>query len=140
MQALTIGKTAKQAGVGIDTVRFYEREGLLPEARRTQSGYRLYSADDVDRLRFIRRAKTLGFSLEEIGELLSLNSAKGSRASVRKLAQHRLADLNQKISELTAIRDALATLVRRCTGEGPLKGCPIIQGVLAQDAHDRKEN
>ncbi len=134
MQTLTIGKAAKQSGVGIDTVRFYEREGLLPKASRTSSGYRLYTPSDVERLRFIRRAKTLGFSLEEISELLNLNAAKGSRASVRKLAQHRLTDLNQKISELTAIRDALATLVKRCSGEGSLKGCPIIQGVLAQDA------
>lgn len=91
MQTLTIGKVAKQAGVGIDTVRFYEREGLLPEARRAESGYRLYSLDDVDRLRFIRRAKTLGFSLEEIAELLRLNAAKGSRSDVKRLAQRRLA-------------------------------------------------
>ncbi len=73
MQIMTIGKLAKQASVGIDTVRFYEREGLLPEAQRTDSGYRLYSPDDVDRLRFIRRAKNLGFSLDEITELLELN-------------------------------------------------------------------
>lgn len=140
MQILTIGKAAKQAGVGIDTVRFYEREGLLPEAQRTESGYRLYSADDVDRLRFIRRAKTLGFSLEEIAELMNLNAAKGSRASVKRLAQHRLDDLNQKLRELTAIRDALAVLVKRCSGQGSVKGCPIIEGVLAQDRHSNKEH
>jgi Cu(I)-responsive transcriptional regulator len=140
MQTLTIGKVAKQSGVGIDTVRFYEREGLLPKASRTHSGYRLYTSIDVERLRFIRRAKSLGFSLEEIGELLHLNAAKGNRSSVKKLAEHRLSDLNQKISELTAIRDALAGLVRRCSGVGSLKGCPIIEGVLAQDAHDRKAN
>lgn len=134
MHTLTIGKLAKQSGVGIDTVRFYEREGLLPKAARTQSGYRLYSAADVDRLRFIRRAKSLGFSLDEIAELLSLNAAKGSRASVKKLAQHRLSDLNQKISELTTIRDSLALLVRECSGEGSVKGCPIIEGVLAHEA------
>lgn len=140
MQTLTIGKAAKQAGVGIDTVRFYEREGLLPEVQRTESGYRLYSVDDVDRLRFIRRAKTLGFSLEEIAELLNLNAAKGSRASVKRLAERRLADLNQKLRELTAIRDALATLVDRCSGQGSLNGCPIIAGVLAQDGHCSKEH
>lgn len=138
MQTQTIGKTAKQAGVGIDTVRFYEREGLLPEAQRTQSGYRLYSADDVDRLRFIRRAKTLGFTLEEIAELLKLSTAKGSRASVKRLAEQRLTDLDQKLRELTAIRDALSTLVKRCSGQGSFKGCPIIEGVLAQDAHCKK--
>lgn len=132
MQTLTIGKLAKHSGVGIDTVRFYEREGLLPKAARTHSGYRLYTFNDVDRLRFIRRAKALGFSLEEIAELLSLNAAKGSRASVKKLAQQRLAGLDRKLAELTAIRDALAVLVKRCSGVGPLQGCPIIEDVLAQ--------
>lgn len=131
MNALTIGKLARQAGVGIDTVRFYEREGLLPRANRSESGYRLYSADDVDRLRFIRRAKNLGFSLEEIAQLLDLNAGKGSRANVKRLAEHRLADLDQKLRELAAIRDALAKLVRQCSGQGSVKGCPIIEGVLA---------
>lgn len=140
MQTLTIGKAAKQANVGIDTVRFYEREGLLPEAQRTHSGYRLYSVDDVDRLRFIRRAKTLGFTLGEIAELLNLNAGKGNRAGVKRLAEHRLADLDQKLRELTAIRNALATLVKRCSGQGSLKGCPIIEGVLAQDGHCKQEH
>ena len=133
MQNLTIGKLAKQSGVGIDTVRFYEREGLLPRAARTQGGYRLYSPSDVERLRFIRRAKALGFSLEEINELLRLNAAKGGRASVKKLAERRLADLDRKLAELAAIRDALGTLVKRCSGEGALEGCPIIENVLAHD-------
>jgi DNA-binding transcriptional MerR regulator len=140
MQAWTIGKAARQAGVGIDTVRFYERSGLLPAARRTAGGYRLYSRDDVDRLRFIRRAKTLGFTLEEISGLLQLNEARGSRAGVKKLAEKRLAELDQKLRELTAIRDALASLVRRCSGTGPLAGCPIIEGVLAQDARCHPEH
>lgn len=140
MQTLTIGKAAKAAGVGIDTVRFYEREGLLPEAQRTESGYRLYSSADVDRLRFIRRAKMLGFRLEEIAELMNLNAAKGSRASVKRLAEHRLADLDQKLREMTAIRDALASLVKRCSGEGSIKGCPIIAGVLAHDTHCSREH
>ena len=129
---LTIGKLAKQAGVGIDTVRFYEREGLLPRAQRTNSGYRLYALEDADRLRFIRRAKALGFSLEEIAELLQLNAGGGSRASVKKLAQHRLDDLDQKLREITAIRDALAQLVRQCSGKGAVAGCPIIESVLEQ--------
>ncbi len=140
MRTLTIGKAAKQANVGIDTVRFYEREGLLPEAQRTAGGYRLYSVDDVGRLRFIRRAKTLGFTLEEIAELLNLNAGKGNRAGVKHLAERRLADLDQKLRELSAIRDALATLVKRCSGQGPLKGCPIIEGVLAQDGRCGQEH
>lgn len=139
MDGLTIGRLAKQAGVNIDTVRYYEREGLLPKARRSGSGYRLYTLDDSDRLRFIRRAKALGFSLEEISELIALNAGKGSRSSVRKVAQHRLADLDQKIAEMTAIREALAQLVKRCSGDGPVKGCPIIEGVLTQAASCHKE-
>ena len=133
MQGLTIGKLAKHAGVGVDTVRFYERAGLLPKAQRSDSGYRLYALGDADRLRFIRRAKALGFTLDEISELLLLNAGAGSRASVRKLAQQRLDDLNHKIDEMTSIRDALALLVRRCSGDGPVKGCPIIEGVVARN-------
>lgn len=140
MRTLTIGSIAKQAGVGIDTVRFYEREGLLREARRTPGGYRVYAPEDVNRLRFIRRAKSLGFSLEEIAELLQLNEGQGSRADVRHLAAQRLADLDHKLRELTAIRDALAVLVQRCSGQGPLKGCPIIEGVLAQSPSNGKSN
>lgn len=130
MFSLTIGKLAKQAGVGIDTVRFYERAGLLPRAQRTASGYRLYAEQDASRLRFIRRAKALGFSLDEIAELLQLSTGKGGRASVRKLAQHRLGDLDRKLQEMTAMRDALSQLVRRCSGDGPVTGCPIIESVL----------
>jgi Hg(II)-responsive transcriptional regulator len=139
VRTLTIGKLAKQSGVGIDTVRFYERQGLLPEARRTEGGYRAYSAADVDRLRFIRRAKALGFTLGEIAELLRLNEAKGGRSAVKRLAERRHADLDQKLRELAAIRDALAKLVRRCSGSGPVEGCPIIEGVLAEGGHAREE-
>lgn len=131
MQALTIGRLAKRAGVGIDTVRFYERAGLLPLPARTASGYRSYAAPDVNRLRFIRRAKALGFSLEEISELLTLSAGKGSRADVKAIANRRLRDLEQKIKELTVVRDTLAHYARRCSGHGPVAGCPIIEAVLA---------
>jgi DNA-binding transcriptional MerR regulator len=140
MATLTIGKAARQAGMGIDTVRYYERAGLLPAAPRTPAGYRLYTGQDVERLHFIRRAKRLGFSLEEIAELLRLNAGQGGRAQVRQLAQRRLDDLDQKLRELGAIRSALATLVRRCSGQGPLKGCPIIENVLAQGGHTSLES
>lgn len=140
MGTLTIGKAARQAGMGIDTVRYYEREGLLPAAPRTPAGYRLYTGQDVERLHFIRRAKRLGFSLEEIAELLRLNAGQGGRAQVRQLAQRRLDDLDQKLRELGAIRSALAGLVRRCSGQGPLKGCPIIENVLAEGGHTPPES
>jgi DNA-binding transcriptional MerR regulator len=140
MESLTIGKLARRAGVGIDTVRFYERAGLIPRARRTPSGYRLYAQSDADRLRFIRRAKGLGFSLEEIAELLQLNAGKGNRATVKRLAQQRLDDLDRRIREMSAIRDALGQLVRQCSGSGPVAGCPIIDGVLGETAEHCKEH
>jgi MerR family copper efflux transcriptional regulator len=130
MSTLTIGKLANAAGVGIDTVRFYERAGLLNKPRRTASGYRLYATSDVARLRFIRRAKGLGFSLEEIAELLRLNDGGGRRAAVRALAGQRLAEIEQKLSELSRMRNTLRHLILRCRGDGPLAGCPIIDAVL----------
>jgi Hg(II)-responsive transcriptional regulator len=128
---LTIGKLATAAEVSVDTVRFYERAGLLKQPSRTASGYRLYDAGDATRLRFIRRAKALGFSLEEIGELLQLNDGGGRRAAVRSLAERRLAEVEQKLAELGRIRDTLRGLVQRCHGDGSLQGCPIIQAVVS---------
>jgi len=136
---MTIGKLAKLAEVGVDTVRYYERQGLLPQVRRADSGYRLYSQHDVDRLSFIRRAKTLGFSLQDIAELLELNAPTGERAEVKRLSELRLASIELKIRELTAIRDALAVLVDSCSGRGSIDGCPIIEGVLAQALHHERE-
>jgi DNA-binding transcriptional MerR regulator len=131
VKRLTIGRLAREAGVGIDTVRFYERAGLMPAAPRTASGYRTYAAVDADRLRFIRRAKALGFSLDEIAELLRLAEGKGGRAGVKAIAQRRLADLEQRIAELTVFRDTLAHYTHACSGHGAVEGCPIIEAVLA---------
>ena len=130
---LTIGRLAKAAGVGIDTVRFYERAGLLPQAARTASGYRTYGDADVERLRFVRRAKALGFSLDEIAELLKLAAGQGGRAGVKALAERRLRDLEKKIRELTVFRDALAHYARQCSGHGAVSGCPIIEAVLKHE-------
>jgi Hg(II)-responsive transcriptional regulator len=134
MGALTIGRLASAAEVGIDTVRFYERAGLLKKPPRTAGGYRAYAQADATRLRFIRRAKSLGFSLEEIRELLRLNDGGGRRGAVRALAAQRLAEIEQKLSELTRMRNTLRQLVQRCHGGGPLAGCPIIEAVLHGDA------
>ena len=103
MQTLTIGKLAATAGVGVDTVR----------------------------LRFVRRAKGLGFSLEEVGELLRLNDGRGTRASVRALTERRLAQIEQRLVELNRMRKTLHGLLHDCHGDGPLAGCPIIEAVLA---------
>lgn len=131
MQKLSIGKIATRAGVGIDTVRFYERAGLLPRPDRTASGYRLYGEAEAARLRFIKRGKALGFTLEEIRELLALNDARGNRATVRRLAQQRLDEIEEKVRELTRIRNSLRGLLRQCHGDGALDGCPIIEAVRA---------
>lgn len=130
MDPLTIGRLAAAAGVRIDTVRFYERAGLLKKPQRTAAGYRLYAEADAARLRFIRRAKALGFSLDEITELLRLNDGGGRRGAVRALAERRLAEIEQKLVELSRMRQTLRHLVHQCHGNGTLSGCPIIAAVL----------
>lgn len=135
MGALTIGKLAHAAAVRVDTVRFYERAGLLKKPQRTAAGYRLYAESDAARLRFIRRAKALGFSLDEIAELLRLNDGGGRRGAVRALAEQRLAEIEEKLSELGRMRETLRHLVHQCHGDGPLAGCPIIEAVLAAETN-----
>ncbi|WP_051362102.1 MerR family transcriptional regulator [Solimonas soli] len=130
---LTIGRLAERAGVGIDTVRYYERAGLLPPPPRRASGYREYPADSVRRLRFIRRAKELGFTLTEIGELLELSGPRGGTAAVKKAAQAKLALVEHKLAELQRVRDGLGLLIDACPGHGPLGDCPILRA-LSEDA------
>lgn len=129
----TIGKAAAAANLSIDTVRFYERSGLLKPPPRTASGYRLYRQEDIDRLRFIHRAKALGFTLEEVAQLLKLNDGTGRRRDVKAVAAQRLEELDQKLAELTRIRHALAHLVHACNAEGPLAGCPIIAALVGAE-------
>ncbi|SRR5258706_10075300 len=131
MDHLSIGKLAAAAGVGVDTVRFYERAGLLKKPARTPSGYRKYAAADAERLRFVRRAKALGFSLDEVAELLRLNDGGGRRKAVRAVAEKRLAQIEQRLAELERIRKSLRHLLHECHGDGPLEGCPIIEAVLS---------
>src|SRR3990172_3226149 len=130
MNLLSIGKIAKQAGVSVETIRFYERKGLIDEPRRTDSGYRQYGDDDVRKLVFIQHAKTLGFSLSEIRELLFLQA--DSRTTCREfklVAQTKLDDIDAKIKMLQRIRDTLKTLVDRCPGAGPTSECPILDAL-----------
>ena len=129
---MQIGHLATQAGVAIDTVRYYERQGLLPPPERRASGYRQYRQPDIARLRFIRRAKELGFSLQDIRDLLRLSGdADADRGEVRALAQQRLTDIERKLRELEAMRTTLAHLVGQCSGQGSLEGCPIIDTLVA---------
>jgi MerR family copper efflux transcriptional regulator len=131
---LSIGAVAKRAGVAIDTIRYYEREGLLPEPARRPSGYRSYGEGTVAQLRFIRRAKTLGFTLEEIRELLALSAdrQRGVKA-VRQRAQRRLAEIEARIAELERVRAGLAELIAACPGHGAPEQCPILRALDGED-------
>jgi MerR family copper efflux transcriptional regulator len=124
---LSIGELAKQAGVGVETVRYYERRGLLAEPDRRASGYRQYESEAVAILRFIRRAKELGFTLKEIQSLLELRrSSSATRADVRRNAQAKLVDIETKIRDLDRMRRALADLTKTCHGDGAAAECPIL--------------
>lgn len=127
---MKIGELAQRTGVAIDTVRYYERQGLLPQPERQPSGYRNYRNDDVTRLRFVRRAKALGFTLEEIRELLALSGRReDDMGGLKAAAEHKLAVVEAKLAELTRIRDGLRTLVQACPGHGALDACPILHAL-----------
>lgn len=124
---LTIGQLARVSDVGVETIRFYEREGLLEPSGRLANGYRVYHPDASQRLAFIRRAKALGFSLGEIRELLDLARPDGDRSEVKAVAEHKLAEIERRIEELQRMRSALGELTQQCSGQGPVEGCPIIE-------------
>ena len=132
MPSMTIGRLAKEAGVNIDTIRYYERNGLIPEPVRRASGYREYEIADVRRLRFIVRAKDLGFTLAEIAELMSL-SADRDVGGVKRRAQKRLEQVEGKIKQLQRVRRGLKTLIDACPGHGDLEGCPIVAALSGED-------
>jgi MerR family transcriptional regulator, copper efflux regulator len=128
MNALTSGKLAKEAGVNLETIRFYEREDLLASPPRTAAGYRLFPFEAVQRVRFVRRAQTLGFTLKEIKELLALSGSRGtSCGTVRDRAQRKIREIEQKIAALTAMKNALEELSETCTGRGSVTRCPILE-------------
>lgn len=132
---MKIGTLAQRADVGIDTIRYYEREGVIPPATRRESGYREYGDGDVVRLRFVRRAKQLGFTLPEIRDLLGLTAtASDDMAGLNQRAQAKLDDVNMRIDELARVRDALRQLVTACPGHGALENCPIMAALSEQPA------
>lgn len=131
---MKIGELAKRCGVNIDTIRYYERQGLLPLPDRLASGYRRYQASDIKRLRFVRRAKALGFALEEIKELLALSDHRDDdMGGLKAAATAKLADVETRLAELTRIRDGLHTLVEACPGEGALARCPILNALASDE-------
>ena len=134
-KSLTIGKVASRAGVGVETVRFYERQGLLAEPDRRASGYRQYGEDVVARLRFIRRAKELGFTLKEIADLLALkHNPAATRSDVRRKVQSKIADVEARVRDLQRIKEVLLTLADACHGPGPAEDCPILRAIDQPDA------
>lgn len=134
---MTIGRLARRVGLGSETLRHYERLGLIRPLRRSRSNYRLYGMEAERRLIFIRRAQALGFSLDDIRELLSLHTrSEASAGEVRALTHARIREVEKKISDLTRIRDGLAVLAASCSGEGPASECPILNS-LAKGADER---
>lgn len=134
MDRLKVGEVARQAGVNLQTIRYYERRGLLPKPPRTSSNYRAYPAGTVLRVRFIKRAQELGFTLNEIQELLSLRAAPRSRcADVRRRAEAKVRDIDARVRTLQAMRDALTQLIGECSGKGFVTECPILETLDAED-------
>ncbi len=132
METLSIGQLAKKAEVNIQTVRYYERRGLLPDPPRRESGYRQYSLSDLARLRFIKHAKELGFSLRETMELLTLRVDPNTTCTnVKKRAEAKLVEVEDKILALQRIKEALTHLVGLCRGRGPTSECPILEALEA---------
>jgi MerR family mercuric resistance operon transcriptional regulator len=130
VEALTIGRLARLGGVNLETIRYYEREGLLPKPPRTEAGYRLFPSDTARRLRFIKRAQELGFSLSEIRDLLTLRMKPGTkREHIRSRAEAKITDIEQKIRALEAMKKTLRKMTERCDGCGPLSECPILESL-----------
>jgi MerR family mercuric resistance operon transcriptional regulator len=131
--ALKIGQLAQRAAVNLQTIRYYEREGLLPEPPRLSSGYRLYPESMVRRVRFIKRTQEIGFSME-IRELLSLRAdGRRERTAVRALTQAKIADIDDKIRTLKAMRTVLNRLTDRCSGCGPVSECPTLESIDSEE-------
>jgi len=131
MSMFGIGQLAKRAGVAIDTVRYYERNDLLAPSGRLASGYRRYGDVELKRLRFIRRAKALGFSLTDIRGLLALSDER-SVAKVKRAAEKKLVDIEQRIAELERMRAGLHTLIAACPGHGRAEACPILNALTQE--------
>ena len=127
---LSIGRLAAQAGVTVETIRYYQRRGLLLEPEKPMNGQRRYPAELAKRVRFIKRAQVLGFTLEEISGLLRLEEARAC-AQTRELAARKLQLIESKLTDLTAMRQALAKLMRQCDLPDSKSGCPIIHALAA---------
>jgi MerR family transcriptional regulator, mercuric resistance operon regulatory protein len=125
LPCLTIGRIAAETGVGIEAIRYYHRRGLLPEPKRTDGRIRRYGPHEIERLRFIKSAQKIGFSLDEIGTLLQLDDGSGC-AQARKLASHKLEEVRSRLESLVRLEQVLSELVGRCESSRGRVGCPLI--------------
>lgn len=126
MKAMKIGEVARISGTGIETIRFYEREGLLLEPERRPSGYRQYDEATVERLNYIRQAKELGFTLAEIKELLELSFAHSNCEHIRQRAEGKITDIESKIRSLQQMKRSLRKIVERCRAKDSTGDCPLV--------------
>lgn len=139
MKYFTIGQLAQKVKVNIQTIRYYERQGLIPEPPRRDSGYRQYTEDTVTRIQFIKRTKDLGFSLKEISELLSLRIDPDTTCiDVKRRAKVKIADINEKIQDLQRMKRALIKLVELCRGGSPASECPILEALNSEKPQNQK--
>lgn len=130
MEYLTIGQLAKRSHVNVETIRYYERRGLLPIPSRRQSGYRQFSQDTSVRIRFIKRAQELGFTLKEISELLSMRvNPHTTCADIKVRAEMKITEIEEKIRDLERMKKALIKLKAACRGRGPTGECPILEAL-----------
>ena len=143
MEQQTISRLARRVDVNTETIRYYEREGLLEPPERLPSGYRIFPENAVQRVHFIKRAQKLGFSLHEIKELLSLRQELTGRecARVKRLAAEKIKEIDRKIEALAGMRSVLKDLEEQCPGSGPLSGCPIVESLQFDNGdHRRSQN
>jgi MerR family transcriptional regulator, copper efflux regulator len=140
MNSFTIGELAKQANVHVETLRYYERRGIIPKPRRTIANYRLYSPDSLRQVKFIKQAQGLGFSLKEIKKLLALRATPRARcADIRAYASQKIEDIDAKIHSLARMRKALQNLMNECSGKGPATECPILESLESEHPMIDKE-
>ena len=143
MNTLTIGEVARQTDIGVDTIRYYEREGLVPEPERSESGYRRFPPETVERLRFIAHCKRLGFALKEIRELLALRLDTPSPDAcdqVRERAQIKLREVQERIAALRRIEEVLAGLIGSCRSRAATAPCPILDSLKSTDNNITEES
>lgn len=134
MDYFTIGKLASEAGVGIETIRYYEKKRVLPEPTRLPSGYRQYSYQTVQRIRFIKRAQSLGFTLKEISQLLSIADGETIDCEeVRGIALRKLSEIDGKLNHLRRLKEVLSDLAEKCAEKDNIKECPIIESLTKEE-------